>query len=103
MHALYCALWTYNNLHHLVQQPDPFTALMRVIIGDNLNSDTDTNGSIAAAVLEAHTGFKKLTAPEITQKNWQIIQQVAKRTNRPRKYTAAVLNEVVQVLLKIQK
>jgi len=103
MHALYCALHTYNILDHFVAQPDPFAALMRVIIGDNLNSDTDTNACIAGAVLGAHLGFEKLTAPEITQKNWQIIQQAAKRTNRPRKYTAVVLDEVVQGLLKIQK
>ena len=87
VHALYCAVRCYTTGFSFVDG-------MRWIIGQNLDSDTDTNACIAGAILGAKIGYKRMMECPITSENIRLIRE-SKPSGRPDKYHPKHIDEIV--------
>jgi ADP-ribosylglycohydrolase len=67
-HGLYFGLWMYK-----WNDFDTFEDGMRWVIGEHLDSDTDTNACIAGAILGMKLGFNKIMSSKVTRKNFEVI------------------------------
>lgn len=93
VHGLYFAMMMYHN-HY-----DTFVDGMRVVIGENLDSDTDTNAAIAGAILGCKLGYQSLIQDQMTKKNLQTIRNCD--TDRTKKYPSLHPNNIDKYLRNI--
>jgi ADP-ribosylglycohydrolase len=90
VHALYFAMMMYHN------QYDTFSDGMQTVIGENLDSDTDTNAAIAGAILGCKLGYRALYNDDVTNKNLRIIRTCD--TDRTKKYPSFHPNNIDKYL-----
>ena len=95
-HGLYFALMIY----HYREEFTTFAAGMKFVIGDNLNSDTDTNGCIAGSVLGCILGYKHLENEPTIKDNLQMI--IDCKPNRPNFYHPKHLHHLAIELNKLK-
>ena len=87
VHGLYCAIRCYTTGFNFVDG-------MRWVIGEHLDSDTDTNACIAGAILGAKLGYKRMMECPITRENVRLIKEC--KSNRPDKYHPKHIDEIVE-------
>jgi ADP-ribosylglycohydrolase len=90
-HALYFALVAY------IYPFKTFTEGMNFIIGQHLDSDTDTNGSIAGAILGLRFGYTKLLEDNTTAENIRLIRNTP--GTRPQVYHPGHIDEIIDTLV----
>lgn len=87
-HSLFFAMIAYQ-IHF-----NNFTEAMEYIIGQHLDSDTDTNAAIAGAILGLTYGYENLIKDEITLNNINILRKC--NTNRPEIYRPNKIDEIIE-------
>ena len=93
IHGLYFAfMMFYKNF-------ETFSDGMRAVIGDNLDSDTDTNAAIAGGILGCKLGFKQMNEEKVTKKNLKIIKSC--KNDRTEKYPSYHPENIDKLLGKL--
>jgi ADP-ribosyl-[dinitrogen reductase] hydrolase len=90
-HALYFAIVAYTYPF------TSFTEAMSWIIGQHLDSDTDTNAAIAGAILGLRFGYVKLLNDPITAENIRLIRNTP--GTRPQVYHPGRIDEIIDTLV----
>ena len=88
VHALYFAMVMYQF---------PFTTIeqgMQFVIGHHLDSDTDTNGAIAAALLGCKLGYESMYNNEVTKHNIELIKGC--NPQRPAEYHPKLIDILIE-------
>lgn len=95
--------WVLHALHFVVKaihKPyETFEAAMQDVIGNNLNSDTDTNACIVGALVGAQLGFTALMKSSSMSRNIAILRQ--KSRHRPSMYHSSSIDKIAQQLYKL--
>ena len=101
-HALYFAVVAYSYPFKT------FTEGMDFIIGQHLDSDTDTNGAIAGAILGLRLGYTKLLEDNTTAENIRLIRNTpgtfpsiagGGKGTRPQVYHPGRIDEIIDTLI----
>jgi hypothetical protein len=74
---------------------------MNFIIGQHLDSDTDTNGAIAGAILGLRFGYTKLLEDNITAENIRLIRNTP--GTRPQVYHPGRIDEIIDTLVSSKR
>lgn len=98
VHGLYFAMKMYHNEYKT------FSEGMREVIGEHLDSDTDTNAAIAGAILGCKLGYAKMNEDDVTKDNLRKIKGCStERTKRYPMYHPVCIDKYLQKLFPLRR
>jgi ADP-ribosylglycohydrolase len=91
LHGLYFAMIMYHNKFDTIEDGAEF------VIGQHLDSDTDTNGAIALSLLGCKLGYQNMIQNSLTKTNIDLIRDAS--VQRPTFYHPKYIDEICETIL----